>query len=288
MSKNAPAFRLHLPVEDHASTVIFDSPHSGEYFPRHFRYACERRDLMFLHDPYVNRLLSRIPATGSPVLEALIHRSYLDLNRHEHEVDPSRFDGEWTLPAKKTFYTSRNAGVFPVFAGPRRNRLTPIYNEAATLKAEDAERRIRDYYHPYYTALQNLLQDCKERHGIALHINMHSTHRSPDQPQADIILGDLNGISCAAHIRDHIEGFFNKSGYSVDFNGDFFSGGAIIQKTHNISGGIHSLQVEIARDLYMDQDSLAYHPAKAAKIRKDMAALNLSLRHHMDRLSPKT
>ena len=270
MGQHSQCFRLHRPAQDDPSAVVFDSPHSGESLPRQFRYACARNDLMFLHDPYVNQLLSGVTGTGSPLLEALIHRSYIDLNRHEYEVDPARLDGDWTLPIKETFYTSRNAGVFPVFAGPRTNRLTPIYNEAARLTAQDAEKRILHYHRPYYAALQELLQESHDRHGQVLHLNMHSSHRNPSQPQADFVLGDLNGKACAPDLRDYIENFLKKRGYSVDFNGTFFSGGAIIQRTHNTQGGFHSLQIEIARDLYMDQDRLALLPERAAKIKDNL------------------
>ena len=287
MNQPSPYLRLHLPAADLPSSVVFDSPHSGEYLPRHFRYACHRQDLMHLHDPHVHRLLSGIPATGSPVLESLVHRSCIDLNRHEYEVDPARIDGDWKLPVKETFYTSRNAGVFPVFAGPRTNRLTAIYNDAARLTAAEGERRLARYYHPYYRQLEKLLAESRKNHQQILHMNMHSAHRNPDQPQADIILGDLNGKACDRNIRDFIEHFLRKSGYSVDFNGTFFSGGATIQKTNNVPGGINSIQVEIARDLYMDQETLAYLPHKAVNVQKTLTALSQALQGYMaDRNAP--
>lgn len=278
---------------DLQSAVVFDSPHSGEYLPRHFRYACNRQDLMQLHDPHVHKLLTGIPATGSPVLEALVHRSCIDLNRHEYEVDPSRIDGDWKLPVKETFYTSRNAEIFPVFAGPRTNRLTAIYNDAAKLTVAEGERRLQHYYHPYYDQLNTLLTASRSQHDNILHLNMHSAHRNPDQPQSDIILGDLNGKACDPHIRDFIENFLKERSYSVDFNGTFFSGGATIQKTNNVPGGINSVQIEIARDLYMDQETLAYLPHKAVKIQETLTALSQALQVYMasrnaPSLSPKT
>ncbi len=248
---------------------------------------------MHLHDPHVHRLLSGIPATGSPVLESKVHRSCIDLNRHEYEVDPARIHGEWKLPVKETFYTSRNAGIFPVFAGPRTNRLTAIYNDAARLTAVEGERRLQLYYHPYYQQLDALLTASRNQHDQILHLNMHSAHRNPDQPQADIILGDLNGKSCDRDIRDYIENFLKERSYSVDFNGTFFSGGATIQKTNNVPGGIHSIQFEIARDLYMNQDTLDFRPSRAAIIQKTLTDLSRTLQAYMAHrnatsLSPKT
>ncbi|MGZ9097094.1 MAG: N-formylglutamate amidohydrolase [Micavibrio sp.] len=295
MEKSPLPYRVHCAPRPGNSALVFDTPHNGTILPRHFRYACATRDLLHLHDPHVEKLLTGIPPTGSPVLEARIHRSCIDLNRHEFEVDPSRIDGEWKLPVKATFYTTKNAGLFPVFAGPRLKRITPIYNEAARMKSEDGERRIADYYRPYYKKLHDLLAVARQTQNAALHLNIHSSHRNPDQPQADIVLGDLNGKACHPAITGFIRDYFEKAGFSVDFNGIYFSGGALIQKTHNTQAGFHSVQIEIARDLYMNQETLEFAPEKARKVQKAMTGLAIALKNYMARwpksaptLSPNT
>ena len=283
MKKTPTPYVVHRLQRADNSALVFDTPHNGTILPRHFRYACATRDLLHLHDPHVEKLLTGIPGTGSPVLEARIHRSCIDLNRHEHEVNPDWIDGAWNLPVKATFYTTKNAGLFPILAGPRARRITPIYNEAARLKPAEAERRIVQYYRPYYKKLHDLLIEARQQQNAALHINVHSSHRNPDQPQADIVLGNLNGKSCDPAITGFIQHYFEQTGFSVDFNGVYFSGGALIQKTHNTAAGFHSVQIEIARDLYMNQETLEFEPAKAEKIRNAMTGLAIALKDYMAR-----
>lgn len=285
MTSNPHPFRVHLPPVPSGSAVVFDSPHSGETLPDHFRYACDAQDLMYLHDAHVHKLLAGIPATGSPVLESLIHRSCIDLNRHEHEVDPARIDGEWMLPVKDSFYTKRNAGLFPLFAGPRANRIKTIYNQAASLTVAEGERRIRDYYRPYHARLQDLLTETRQQNAQILHLNMHSFHRDPARPMADIILGDLNGKACDPAISALIKDYFRINEYSAVLNDNYFTGGAIVQRIHAPANGLNSIQIEIARDLYMDQDTLAFLPGKAAGIQNTLNGLGRLLKNYMARRS---
>jgi len=207
----------------------------------------------------------------------MIHRTCIDLNRYEDEIDPATIDGAWPHPAKATFYTKRNIGLFPQMAGPRHNRIAPIYNQAASLTVPEAERRIRDYHRPYYAALDGLVTAAKINHGRALHVDVHSFLRNPDTMNANIILGDMNGKSCPKATLDLVTDFFKVAGFTVDFNGNYFSGGALIQKTTNPAANIHSLQIEIARDLYMDQDTLVYDPVKGERMARVMEQLAATL-----------
>lgn len=281
MPKKPAPYIVHPANRPDISPVVFDCPHSGIILPSHFRYACQKQDLMFLHDPHVDQLLADVPQAGSPVLEALIHRSCIDLNRHEYEVNPDWIDGKWKIPHKMTFYTSQNAGVFPILAGPRTNRISNIYNDAARLTTSEGERRIRDYHRPYYKKLDQLLATARQHHDMVLHVDMHSTNRSDPEHQADIILGNMNGKACDPRITKFIKSYFEISGYSVDSNGKYFSGGAIVQHTNNPQGGIHSIQIEIARDLYMNQDTLAFLPVRGKDVKTTLTGLAKALNGYM-------
>ncbi len=279
-------FVLHAPQKA-ISAVVFDSPHSGIVLPDHFRYACTRQDLMHLHDPHVEKLLADVPTTGAPVLEALIHRTCIDLNRYDNEIDTRMIEGGWPHPVQETFYTKRQLGLFPVFAGPRQNRIAPIYNEHARLSADEAEYRINAYHRPYYAALHDLVAQALKRHGHAIHIDVHSFNRSPEYQNGDeIILGDLNGKLCTPALRDLAAAFFVAHGFRVGFNGDYFSGGAIVQATAKPEVGVQSLQIEIGRDLYMDQDTLAYLPSSAARVRDALTGLAAHIAKHIRPTGP--
>jgi N-formylglutamate deformylase len=281
MAQKPAPYIVHPAQRPDVSPVVFDTPHSGIILPDHFRYACEKQALMFLHDPHVEKLLGDVPQAGSPVLEALIHRSCIDLNRHECEVNPDWIDGEWTIPHKMTFYTMNNAGFFPIYAGPRTNRISEIYNDAARLTTSEGERRIRDYHRPYYKKLDQMLTTARAHNDLVLHVNMHSTNRVDPDHQADIILGDMNGKSCDPAMTRFIKTYFQISGYSVDDNGKYFSGGAIVQRTNAPEKGIHSIQIEIARDLYMNQETLAFSMTRGQEITKSITGLAKALNGYM-------
>src|SRR5688500_15864078 len=118
-------FLIHSPQGLTLPAVVFDTPHSGTALPDHFRYACATRDLMHMHDPHVENLLAEVPASGVAVLEALVHRACIDLNRYEDEIDPGMIEGDWPRPVRRTIYTAEKFCLFPAFAGPRTRRIAP-------------------------------------------------------------------------------------------------------------------------------------------------------------------
>ncbi len=279
MTDDPQPFILHKAAGDETSPVVFDNPHSGIILPDHFRYACTAHDLMELHDPHIEKLLTYVPTTGSPVLEAQIHRTCIDLNRNELEIDPSTIDGEWKHDVNITSYVKRGFGLFPMMAGPRTSRISPIYNEAARLTAAEAQRRINMYYLPYYKALYDLIEKAHDDNGLSLYIDMHSMGRQSRNGHADIILGDLHGKTCHPDMADFVQAFFEREGHTVDRNGEFFKGGALIEKTADPANRRYSLQIEIARDLYMNQATLDYDNEKGSVLRDTLTRFATELRH---------
>ena len=69
-----------------------------------------------------------------------------------------------------------------------------------------------------------------------------------------------------------------------------YPGGALIEKTADPANGRHSLQIEIARDLYMDQSSLTYDVVKGDKVRDMLTRFAVKLqnftRNQADALKP--
>ncbi len=233
---------------------------------------------MELHDPHIERLVADIPATGSPVLEAQIHRTCIDLNRDEREIDPATITGSWNRDVKVTSYVSKGLGLFPMMAGPRTSRISPIYNDAARLSADDAQRRIDSYYTPYYNELQRLIDSAHDKNGLSLYVDMHSMGRQSRNGHADIILGDLHDKTCRPDFIAFVRSFFEDAGFTVDRNGAFFKGGALIEKTADPENHKYSLQIEIARDLYMDQSTLDYDNEKGPALRDTLTRFAMELR----------
>jgi N-formylglutamate deformylase len=82
---------------------------------------------------------------------------------------------------------------------------------------------------------------------------MPSTSGAKDErPRADLVLGDRYGTSCAPAISETIETTLRALGYSVSRNKPY-AGGFITEHYGNPTAGLHSIQLEINRALYMDE-----------------------------------
>lgn len=248
MTDNFRPVIIHHPPGDIISPVIFDNPHSG--------YSES-----WLWDAFIDRLLADAPQAGVVVLETEVPRTVIDTNRDIDEIDPSVFQEPWPYPHKLTVNVRNGMGLIPYLIKRRDGTLIQAFNEHSQLTVTEVKRRIDEYYKPYYGALINLLNQSQHHHGIAVHFNFHSTPRQGAPHQQDIILGNLKGKSCAPLLLGFVTDFFKKEGLTTGLNKPY-PGGALIRRTHNPDQGRHSLQIELARDLYMDQSTLTYAPGK--------------------------
>jgi len=72
-----------------SAAVIYDSPHSGRFYPPDFQTKASREELRRGEDAYVDELLDGAPSLGVTVLDATYPRCYIDLNRAETDIDVS-------------------------------------------------------------------------------------------------------------------------------------------------------------------------------------------------------
>ena len=73
--------------------------------------------------------------------------------------------------------------------------------------------------------------------------------------RVDFVLGDAHGRSAAPGIVAAVEGRLRSLGYSVRRNAPY-SGGFITRSYGRPEKGVHALQIEINRGLYMDETQL--------------------------------
>ena len=92
--------------------------------------------------------------------------------------------------------------------------------------------------------------------GAAVLIDCHSMPSTAgakdERPRADVVLGDRYGTSCVGVIADLIERTLRDCGYSVSRNKPY-AGGFITEHYGNPAAGLHAIQLEINRALYMDE-----------------------------------
>jgi len=252
-----PAFETIRPRRL-VAPLVFNSPHSGRVYPERF-LAMTRLDHLSIRqseDAYVDELFARAPHLGAPLLRAHFPRAYLDVNREPWELDPTMF----VEPLSDRFNTASPrvaAGLGTLARVVAENK--PIYRDRLTL--EDARMRIEGIYHPYHAALQNLLSEAISVFGVALLIDCHSMPRltrSHDRAAPDIVLGDRYGTTCAPALVDLAETIFTSAGLRVARNRPY-AGGFCTRTYGRPQHGVHALQVEISRHLYMNEVTLVRH-----------------------------
>jgi len=269
-----PAFETIRPRRLTAP-VVFNSAHSGRDYPERF-LRMTRLDHLSIRqseDAWVDELFGRAPHLGTPLLRAHFPRAYLDVNREPWELDPQMF----VEPLSDRFNTTSPrvaAGLGTLARVVAENK--PIYRERLTL--DDARMRIEGIYLPYHSTLQRLLSDAVNSFGIAVLIDCHSMPRiarSGDRLAPDVVLGDRYGTTCAQGIVDLAEMVFAGAGLRVARNRPY-AGGFIARTYGRPQHGIHALQVEISRHLYMNEVTLEKNDGFNA-IRQLVERLTLAL-----------
>ena len=87
----------------------------------------------------------------------------------------------------------------------------------------------------------------------------------------DFVLGDRFGTSCASTLTDAAALCLRDLGYTVCRNKPY-AGGFITEHYGRPSRGLHALQIEINRALYMDEQSLELHDG-FERLRSDISCL---------------
>jgi N-formylglutamate amidohydrolase len=235
--------------------VVFNSAHSGRDYPERFLQMTRLDHLSIRQseDAYVDELFARAPHLGAPLLRAHFPRAYLDVNREPWELDPTMF----VEPLSERFNTNSPrvaAGLGTLARIVAENK--PIYRERLTL--EDARMRIEGIYQPYHATLQRLLTQAHTSYGVAVLIDCHSMprlSRAGDRAAPDIVLGDRYGTTCAPILVDLVEMVFSAAGLRVARNRPY-AGGFATRTYGRPQHGVHALQIEISRHLYMNEVTL--------------------------------
>ena len=257
-----PAFETIRPRRLLAPLVL-NSSHSGRDYPQRFldMTRLDHLSIRQSEDAWVDELFGRAPHLGVPLLRAHFPRAYLDVNREPWELDPAMF----VEPLSERFNTTSPrvaAGLGTLARVVAENK--PIYRERLTL--DDARMRIEGIYQPYHATLQRLLSEAMASFGVAILIDCHSMprlSRSGDRPAPDVVLGDRYGTACAAGIIDLVETVFAGAGLKVARNRPY-AGGFCTRAYGRPQHGVHAVQIEISRHLYMNEVTLAKHDGFAA------------------------
>jgi len=255
-----PPFEVAWPIGPRLP-LVFASGHSGSHYSADF-LAETRLDPLALRrseDGFVDELFADAPLHGAPLLRATFPRVFCDANREPWELDPAMFDGP--LPSWVNSASPRVSAGLGTIARVVATGDT-VYRRK--LSFAEAEVRIRAYWQPYHAALGALLIDSRQQTGCCLLLDCHSmpAHPAHGGAQADFVLGDAHGTACAPRATRLVEEALSGMGYRVRRN-DPYAGGYVTRHYGRPREGVHALQIEIARSLYMDEARVARAPGMA-------------------------
>jgi len=277
----AGCYSLNLPDPIWAP-LVFSSPHSGRVYDAAF-LASSRLDPLTLRrseDCFIDEIFAAVPHHGGALISAEFPRAWCDANRERWELDPAMFED--ALPDWVNTGSPRAAAGLGTLA---RIVSTGAAIYHGRLRFAEAEQRIATCWEPYHAALAELIGRVREDFGNCLLVDCHSmpAHACEDRrPVPDIVLGDAHGSTCAPAVMRHAEDFLVRRGYIVRRN-DPYAGGYVTRHYGRPGSGIHSLQIEIARRLYMTETSLQKHPG-FTRVTADMSDLVASFASEADRL----
>jgi N-formylglutamate amidohydrolase len=272
-----PAFDVRLP-EGEAQALVFASPHSGRDYPAELMAAAalDSAAIRRSEDAFVDELIASGPGCGAAVIAARYARAFIDVNREAYELDPAMFEDE--LPAFAKARTARVAaglGSIARVVGEGQE----IYRRKLTF--EEARRRIEGAHKPYHQALAGLIEAARARHGRTALIDWHSMPSAASgagdrtRRGCDIVLGDRFGSACAPDLTRLVERQLEGMGYRVARNAPY-AGGYTTEFYGRPAEGVHALQIEINRAVYLDESTLT-PTAGFQRLKRDIERLGKTL-----------
>lgn len=231
-----------------ASPVVLSVPHAGRDYPAALlaQLAVPLATVRLLEDRHVDAVA--LAAVGVETL--LVQRSaraWIDLNRREDERDPAVDAGvPRGGPATIGGRVGAGLGLVPRRAGGRidlwRRRWT----------GDEVAARIAADHRPYHATLAAALDAATARFGIAVLIDVHSMPPLPGAAPARIVIGDRHGTSAGAAVAATVGAQVARAGLRSARNVPY-AGGHVVERHGHPSGGVHAVQIEIDRSLYLDR-----------------------------------
>ncbi|MCB2055140.1 MAG: N-formylglutamate amidohydrolase [Geminicoccaceae bacterium] len=232
------------------SPLVLSSAHSGTLLPARFlaTVRVEAAQLHALSDGPVDRLLGFAREDGITLVTGVYGRAVIDLNRRASELFPALLQS----PEKRGLDVSPKVraglGLIPTRVGG-----VDIYARRLS-DAEVAWRR--DHIHaPFHAALEECAAANVATHGQSLLLDCHSMPSAvagPPHRRIDAVLGDLHGRSAAPGLTARAAAVLRDLGLRVALN-DPYAGGHITERHGRPAIGRSALQIELRRDLFMDE-----------------------------------
>jgi N-formylglutamate deformylase len=260
MRATLPPFMKRYDHTVGTGSLVLDSPHSGTAYPEDFGHVCDRHALRRVEDTHVERIFEFAKELNATLIAARFPRSYIDVNRAHDDIDVALLDEPWPDPVQPSAKVRLGKGL----VWRTLDDGTPIYDRV--LSVSELQRRISSCWHPYHHALSDAVMAAVQRHGHAIHVNCHSmpavagafSTDYPGESHADFVLGDRDHTTAAPGLTAWMADYLKQRGYSVSINHPY-KGVELVRRNGNPAAGCHSVQFEINKRLYMNEESLELH-----------------------------
>lgn len=233
-------------------------PHSGESVPESCDWlkGLPEDVLMCDVDRFVDLLYQPvISQLNIPSEKTKWHRYAVDLNRIPTDIDESSVEGSknpkgqydrgfhWVVTTKSDLLLKK-----------------PISQK---LHAELTDL----IYVPFHQAVRAQIDTFKQLgHEKVFHLDAHSMpsvgtkmHKDPGEKRADIVVSDSLGKSCDPRFKDLVISSYVTAGFKVGYNWPYV-GGRLTEQYGRPEIGQHTIQVELNRELYMDEQTKKLKP----------------------------
>ena len=236
---------------------VYNSPHSGRRDPARFLDQSRLDGLAIRRseDHYVEELFGAAPDFGAPLLLAHFPRAFVDVNREPYELDPRMFFEP--VPSFANINSVRVAGGLGTIPRIVAENME-IY--ARRLPVAEALERIEAVYKPYHACLRKLIARTHARFGFGVLIDCHSMpgniRIAGSGIRPDFIIGDRYGTSASAELSQAALEFLEGLGF-VAVRNKPYAGGFITEHYGRPARGLHAVQIEVNRALYVDETTLA-------------------------------
>lgn len=225
-------------------------PHSGETIPPEATWLQGLPEVVLLRD--VDRFVDQLykPAIDQwniPHIIAHCHRYVIDLNRFADDYDQSSVVGA-SLPAGK-HPKGLHWSVTTLGEALIRQPMSQALHQ----------QLVKNHYETFHAQVRTLVQ--KLTAPQIFHLDLHSMpsqgtamHNDPGQKRADIVVSDFHGKSARKDFVDLVIDAYKSHGFEVSYNWPYFGGG-ITQMYGHPEQGHHTVQVELNRSHYMNEET---------------------------------
>jgi N-formylglutamate amidohydrolase len=235
--------------------ILITVPHAGNIYPDLFIKnlkinLCEVRRIEYYQS---NKILDKIDEQMADIIIAQCSRAVVDLNRSRNAIDHSMFTQVFEHePVSEKQMIKYGLGVFP-------NKIFGKTILKSPLPFSYAIHMLEHYYDPFHKSLNKQIMYLNNTFGFCYHIDLHTMPSKAllnFKKEPDIVLGDNFGKSCSIGLINYFQNVFQENGFTVEVNNPY-AGGFITRNYGNPSKGVHTIQIEINRKIYMDENKLS-------------------------------